>query len=188
MAYSYDFGSFGKLHANLNGTYIDEYLVTANNYVPGTTYNCAGLYGSTCSGTANAETPVFHWRHRFTTTWETPWSGLDVTLAWRYYSAVKLEQLSANPNLAAPSGGTIANGGISNDDAYLSSYSYFDVTAAVKLANKLTLRLGCNNLLDKAPPIVGSTNLPIPVGNGNTFPGVYDALGRFVFAEVTAQF
>jgi len=188
MGYAYDMGAFGKLHAQLNGTYIDEYLVTANNFVAGTTYNCAGLYGSTCSGTANAETPVFHWRHRFTTTWETPWSGLDLTLAWRYYSAVKLEQLSANPNLAAPSGGTIANGGISNTDAYLSSYSYFDVTAAVKLADKLTLRLGCNNLLDKPPPIVGDTNLPLPVGNGNTFPGVYDALGRYLFAEVTAQF
>jgi iron complex outermembrane recepter protein len=96
--------------------------------------------------------------------------------------------LSANPNLAAPAGGTIANGHISNDDAFLSSYSYFDVTAAVKLADKLTLRLGCNNILDKAPPIIGSSNLPLPVGNGNTFPGVYDALGRFLFAEVTAQF
>jgi iron complex outermembrane recepter protein len=187
-SYSYDFGAFGKLHTQLNGTYIDEYLVTANNFVAGTTYNCAGLYGSSCSGTSDAGTPVFHWRHRFTTTWETPWSGLDLTLAWRYYSAVKLEQLSANPNLAAPAGGTIANGHISNDDAFLSSYSYFDVTAAVKLADKLTLRLGCNNILDKAPPIIGSSNLPLPVGNGNTFPGVYDALGRFLFAEVTAQF
>jgi iron complex outermembrane recepter protein len=188
MSYGYDFGGFGKLHAQLNGTYIDEYLVTANQYVPGTTYNCAGLYGSTCSGTANAETPVFHWRHRFTTTWETPWSGLDLTLTWRYYSAVKLEELSANPNLAAPSGGTIANGGISNTDAYLSSYSYFDLSAAVKVAEKVTLRLGCNNVLDKPPPIIGDTNLPLPVGNGNTFPGVYDALGRFLYAEVTAQF
>jgi outer membrane receptor protein involved in Fe transport len=188
MSYSYDFGAFGKIHSQLNGTYIDEYLVTANNFVSGTTYNCAGLYGSTCSGTANAETPVFHWRHRFTSTWETPWMGLDVTATWRYYSAVKLEQLSANPNLAAPSGGTIANGGISNTDAFLSSYSYFDLSAAVKLVDKVTLRLGCNNVLDKPPPIVGTTNLPLPVGNGNTFPGVYDALGRFLFAEVTAQF
>jgi iron complex outermembrane recepter protein len=188
MSYGYDFGAFGKIHAQLNGTYIDEYLVTANNYVAGTTYNCAGLYGSSCSGSANAETPVFHWRHRFTSTWETPWSGLDITATWRYYSAVKLEQLSANPNLAAPGGGTIANGGISNTDAYLSSYSYFDLSAAVKLVDKVTLRVGCNNVLDKPPPIIGDTNLPLPVGNGNTFPGVYDALGRYLFAEVTAQF
>jgi iron complex outermembrane receptor protein len=188
MSYSYDFGAFGKIHSQLNGTYIDEYLVTANNFVAGTTYNCAGLYGSTCSGSANAETPVFHWRHRFTSTWETPWMGLDVTATWRYFSAVKLEQLSANPNLAAPSGGTVANGGISNTDAFLSSYSYFDLSASVKLVDKVTLRLGCNNVLDKPPPIVGTTNLPLPVGNGNTFPGVYDALGRFLFAEVTAQF
>ena len=39
-------------------------------------------------------------------------------------------------------------------------------------------RVGCNNVLDRPPPIVGPTNLPLPVGNGNTFPGVYVALVR----------
>ncbi len=188
MSYSYDFGALGKIHSQLNGTYIDEYLVTANNFVAGTTYNCAGLYGSTCSGTANAETPVFHWRHRFTSTWETPWMGLDVTATWRYYSAVKLEQLSANPNLAAPSGGTIANGGISNTDAFLSSYSYFDS----RLRSSWRTRSPCDSAATtswtRRRPSSAATNLPLPVGNGNTFPGVYDALGRFLFAEVTAQF
>ena len=63
------------------------------------------------------------------------------------------------------------------------------MTAAVKLADKLTVRVGCNNLLDKAPPLVGATNIAAPpTGNGNTFPGVYDSLGRYIFAELTAQF
>jgi len=190
MSYSYDLGAFGKIHSQIVGTYISEYEVIPSQINNSFSYNCAGLYGPICSSpTAGAGTPVFHWRHRLTNTWETPWQGLDVTLAWRYYSAVKLESLSANPNLAAPNGGTIASGAISNTDAFLASYSYFDLTAAVKLADKLTLRLGCNNILDKAPPLVGSTNIAAPpTGNGNTFPGVYDALGRYLFAEVTAQF
>jgi iron complex outermembrane recepter protein len=190
IAYSYDVGAFGKLHANLVGTYISQYDEIPSQIYANFAYNCAGLYGPSCSSpTTGAGNPVFRWRHRFTTTWETPWSGLDVTLAWRYYSPVRLESLSPNPNLAAPNGGTVANGAISNTDAYISSYSYFDLTAAVKIADKLTMRVGCNNLLDKAPPLVGATNIAAPpTGNGNTFPGVYDSLGRYIFAELTAQF
>lgn len=190
IAYSYDFGAFGKLHANLVGTWVDKYQNTPIALSPGTGYNCAGLYGPTCSSfLSGAGTPVFKWRHRFVTTWETPWSGLDLSLAWRYYSAVQLEKLSGNPNLSAGAGNTVASGGISNTDAYLSSYSYFDLTAAIKLADKLTLRLGCNNILDKNPPIIGSTDASDPpTFNGNTYPGVYDSLGRYLFAEVTAQF
>jgi iron complex outermembrane recepter protein len=188
VTYGYDVGAFGKLHTSIVGTYISQYDEIPSQIYPGFAYNCAGLYGPSCSSpTSGAGTPVFRWRHRMTTTWETPWSGLDVTLAWRYYSPVRLESLSPNPNLAST--GTIANGAISNTDAYISSYSYFDLTAAVKLADKLTVRVGCNNILDKAPPLVGATNIAAPpTGNGNTFPGVYDSLGRYLFAEVTAQF
>ena len=190
MSYSYDLGAAGKLFSNLVGTYIDKYEVTPVALSPGTAYNCAGLMGPTCSSPTNgAGTPVFRWRHRFSTTWETPWAGADLTLAWRYYSAVTLESLNGNPNLAAPGGATIANGGISNTDARFPTYSYFDLTASVKVAEKVTLRLGVNNLLDKAPPLVGATNIAAPpTGNNNTYPGTYDSLGRFMFAEVTAQF
>ncbi|MGB6309063.1 MAG: hypothetical protein WBF89_14865, partial [Steroidobacteraceae bacterium] len=73
--------------------------------------------------------------------------------------------------------------------AHFPTYSYFDLTASVKLADKLSLRLGVNNLLDKSPPLVGTTNIAAPpTGNNNTYPGVYDSLGRYLFAEVTAQF
>jgi iron complex outermembrane recepter protein len=190
LGYSYDLGTFGKLHSNIVGTYISQYDEIPSQIYGGFAYNCAGLYGPSCSSpTTGAGTPVFRWRHRFTTTWETPWSGLDVTLAWRYYSPVRLETLSPNPNLAAAGGGSIANGAISNTDAFIPSFSYFDLTAAVKVMDKLTVRVGCNNILDKAPPVVGTTNISAPpTGNGNTFPGVYDSLGRYLFAEVTAQF
>ncbi len=190
MSYSYDLGAGGKLFSSIVGTYIDKYEIEPVALSPGTAFNCAGLEGPTCSSPTNgAGTPVFRWRHRFSTTWETPWAGADLTLAWRYYSAVTLESLNGNPNLAAQGGATIANGGISTTDSRFPTYSYFDLTASVKLSDKVGLRLGVNNILDKAPPLVGSTNIAAPpTGNNNTYPGTYDSLGRFIFAEVTATF
>jgi len=41
------------------------------------------------------------------------------------------------------------------------------------------------------PPIIDFASFPIsspPNGNGNTFPGTYDALGRTLFVGVTADF
>jgi iron complex outermembrane recepter protein len=190
LSYAFDLGSLGKIHTALVGTYINEYQVTPIAGNPASAYNCVGLYGATCSSfLTGAGIPVFRWRNTLRTTWSTPWSGLDVSLAWRYFSPVKTEQLSGNPNLTAGAGATIANGGISNTDAYLSSYSYFDLTAAVKLGDKMSLRLGVNNIFDKNPPIIGASTLPgPPAGNGNTFPQVYDSLGRFIFGEFIAQF
>jgi iron complex outermembrane recepter protein len=189
MGYRFDVpAALGKIVTTLQGTYLTSYLVTPIGGNIQTAYDCVGLYGPICSGTGAAGTPIPRWRHRFTATWETPWQDLDITLAWRYIGPVRLELLSSEVNLAAPSTSTIANGGISNTDAYLSSYSYFDLTAAIKLADKVTFRVGCNNLLDKAPPLIGTTDLPGTTGNGNTFPGYYDSLGRFLFAELTAQF
>jgi iron complex outermembrane recepter protein len=188
IGYRFDIAGAGKVITGLQGTYMQSYLVTPVGANIASAYDCAGLYGPTCSGAGAAGVPAPRWRHRFTATWQAPWQSLDVTLAWRYIGPVRLELLSLDPNLAAPSTSTIANGGISNTDAYLASYSYFDLTAAIKLTDKVTFRLGCNNLLDKAPPLVGSTDLPVGTGNGNTFPGYYDSLGRFLFAQITAQF
>jgi outer membrane receptor protein involved in Fe transport len=190
LSYSVDIGSLGKIRTALVGTYIDKYQVTPIAASPASSYNCSGLYGATCSSFfTGAGIPIFRWRDTLRTTWSTPWSGLDVSLAWRYFSPVKAELLSSNPNLAAGGGGTIANGGISSTDAFISSRSYFDLTAAMKLGDKVTLRLGVNNILDKDPPIIGSSTLPgAPAGNGNTFPQVYDSLGRFIFGEIIAQF
>src|SRR5580658_4337206 len=189
LEYAFDMGAAGKLHTSLVGTWLDEYEVTPISAIGSSAYNCAGYYGASCSNfTSGAGTPVFRWRNTFRTTWQAPWSGLDVTLSWRYFSPVKIENLSPNTNLAAAPGCTIANGCLSNTDAFISSYSYFDITAAIKLADKVTLRLGCNNILDKQPPVIGATNLPAPpIGNGNTMPQVYDSLGRYIFGSITAQ-
>ena len=45
-----------------------------------------------------------------------------------------------------------------------------------------------NNVFDKDPPLVGQGNCVATVCNGNTFPQVYDALGRYIFVGVSADF
>jgi outer membrane receptor protein involved in Fe transport len=180
LSYAFDIGAFGKIRSAFVGTYLAAFKTTAVQSSPGTAYDCAGYYGPSCG------TPDFRWRHTLRNTWSTPWSGLDLSVAWRFFSAVTLDELSPNANISAAAGNTIANGFISNTDARLSSRSYIDLTAAVKVGEKVTVRLGVNNVLDKDPPLVGTTNLV--GGNGNTFPQIYDSLGRYLFATVTAQF
>jgi iron complex outermembrane recepter protein len=189
LSYAFDIGSLGKIRTGLVGTYIDRYEDEPIAHNPSSAYNCVGLYGATCSSfNTGAGIPVFRWRHTLRTTWSTPWSGIDLSLAWRYFAGVKSEQFSGNPNLTAGTG-TVANGGISNTDAFIPSFNYLDVTASMKITDKVTVRLGVNNVFDKDPPIIGATTLPgPPAGNGNTFPQVYDSLGRFIFGQVVAQF
>ncbi len=49
----------------------------------------------------------------------------------------------------------------------------------------LMLRVGVNNVFDKEPPL--SADVGTGTGNGNTFPGTYDALGRYWFMGVSVR-
>ena len=181
--YALGLRGYGRLAFALQGTYIGGLYTTTITGLPSTRYDCAGYYGPICGE------PVPKWRHRMTVTWMTPWHGLQATATWRYFSPVTLDALSPNAALGKlHGGGTIANGAISNTDAHIASYSYFDLTAAMPVAHGVVARLGVNNVLDKQPPVIGLSDLPGVFGNGNTFPQMYDSLGRYIFVDVTAKF
>jgi outer membrane receptor protein involved in Fe transport len=68
---------------------------------------------------------------------------------------------------------------------------------SAKVGDRYSLRLGINNLLDTDPPLASNTadaaagygaRTAPPFGNGNTYPQVYDSMGRFLFAGVTVDF
>ena len=62
---------------------------------------------------------------------------------------------------------------------------------AVEIGKSYIFRLGVNNLADKDPPLIPSgpaSSCPVTFCNGNTWPQVYDSLGRYVYARFTAQF
>ena len=68
--------------------------------------------------------------------------------------------------------------------ADLDSVSYIDLAGIWNVTEKIEVRAGVNNVFDQEPPIVGQAAGPSIFGNGNTFPGLYDALGRYWFAAV----
>ena len=171
MNYRFALGETGgRLALQVIGTYVDELLIEPLSGF-GVSYDCKGLYGTVCL------VPTPEWRHKLRATWSSPWN-LDVSVSWRYIDAVDLDFSSADPDLTGDVPGT---------DARFSSRSYFDLAASYNW-NKVAFRLGINNLLDKDPPLVGQDNCTPVFCNGNTFPQVYDTLGRYVFAGLTADF
>ena len=97
----------------------------------------------------------------------------------RHFSRVRDDAASSDPDLS----GTVLAG-----NAELKAQNYFDLTLTAKAFNKFNFRVGVNNILDRDPPLAGGQVIPAGFGNGNTFPQVYDALGRYFFAGVTFDF
>jgi outer membrane receptor protein involved in Fe transport len=155
-------GGAGKLGVSLEGTYLDTFTQDPG---PGLgTIDCKGLYNAPCG----VKIPNPNWRHQMRFDWTTPWKGFDLALTWRYYSSVTLYQ--GNPNQL---------------DYKLDSQDYFDLAGSWAITDKVQVRLGIDNLLDQDPPlsgIVGTT------GNGNTYPQVYDSMGRYIFGAMTVKF
>jgi outer membrane receptor protein involved in Fe transport len=109
--------------------------------------------------------------------WHTPWHGLGLSLAWRYTAAVDLEKTSSNPSLS---------GVVPPSDARLGAVNYLDAALSMPIRSGWTLRVGVNNLLDRDPPLLGTSDYSSP-GADNTFPGMYDAMGRYLFMDVTGS-
>lgn len=175
-SYTREIGDIGSLSASVVGTWLDK--LTTDNGVS-TPYDCAGYYGLTCG------TPNPTWRHKARLTYTSP-SGIGVSVQWRYFSSVKIDLDSSNPTL---------NGPYVPFNAKIPSQSYFDLATTFALADHYTFRIGVQNILDKDPPIIGANGsssqinaCPSVFCSGNTFPNVYDALGRYIYAGITLDF
>lgn len=174
-SYARQIGGMGSMNLSFVGTYLDELIADVG--VANVKYDCTGLYGTKC-GTPNPK-----WRHKFRAGFTFP-SGIGISGQWRYFSGVDIDVSSSDPDLAAPP----TNAGFFPANRRLNSVSYFDLALTARLADRYNFRLGANNILDREPPIAGSQVIGAGSGNGNTFPQVYDALGRYVFAGVTVDF
>jgi iron complex outermembrane receptor protein len=171
----------GSLLFSLEGTYLKDLQTSP---VPGGvlgSYDCKGFFGATC-GAGNPS-----WRSVFNVTWSTPWDALDLNVRWRYYGSTVSEQYSSSPYLAGTPYVPLG---------HIPAYSYFDLTATFNVYKTIRLELGVNNVADKVPPMVVGSDCSTSSGggnsgancNGNTFPGYYDAMGRYLFAHLSAQF
>ncbi|MFL6602031.1 MAG: TonB-dependent receptor domain-containing protein [Steroidobacteraceae bacterium] len=175
LAYRFDMGSLGKLRSRLDGTYLLKLITTPGGGAP---YDCAGRFGPSCA----PETPK--WRHRLSVDWDTP-LGLSAGATWRFIGSATNTLLDPN----TPDYGGADNVALGRPDARIPTISYIDLRASYTW-NKVTLRAGVNNVLDKDPPIIDTINSG---GNSifaesNTYPSLYDTAGRFLFLNATVDF
>lgn len=175
-AYSHQIGDLGTLGFSLVGTYLDKH-VTDNGLTEA--YDCTGYYGPTCAGVYP------EWRHRARLTLNMK-NGLGVSMAWRYFGAVDIEYSNPSATLA---------GNYYDADAHIGAQSYFDLALTAKVGRSFSWQLGVNNILDRQPPLThsgsarfGQGNCASVVCNGNTYPGTWDALGRYIYTGVTLDF
>jgi len=171
LSYSYRFGHLGTLSAGFNGTWVDKFLV---NDGLNPIYNCAGFYGATCGN------PLPKWRHKLRLGFQLP-VGIGISAQWRYVGKVKHERLSTDE---------VLNGAPPLLNARVKAQSYFDLASTFTVGDHYNFRLGVNNIFDRNPPLFTSSagSCAAVFCNGNTYPGVYDNLGRYFFAGATLNF
>ena len=141
--------------------------------------DCSGTYGG---GVCGYPTPDF--QNNLRLTWTSPWN-VRVSLLWRHISKVEgLDVLDIGGETCGPDG----------DDQCTTTYplkavNYIDLTALWDVRENINIRVGVSNLFGTEPPIVGSNLTGANImGNGNTFPGVYDAFGRYAFIAATLNY
>ena len=168
----------GSLDFNLNGTY----TATLTTFLPdGTGYDCVGRYGLVCS-LNNAPTPRY--RQELRATWISPWN-LTLSANWRFIGSSALDFNQDVPDLQD---GSFRDR--NPTDAHIPDYSYLDLSFKYRVNDKVSLRGGVNNVLDTVPPLLDTNSFGISApafGNGNTFPELYDPLGRYLFIGFTAD-
>jgi outer membrane receptor protein involved in Fe transport len=120
---------------------------------------CEGNWGATCGF------PTPDTRNNLRATWTTPWN-VTASAQWRYISDVK--------DL--------------NGFRDLDEVNYLDIAGIWDINEWASFRAGVNNVTDKAPPIAGNGAGASIYGNGNTFPGMYDALGRYYYVGASIGF
>jgi len=171
LSYNMDlgFGLSGAEGSNLAfrfyGTWVDKYDYTPVAGIPNV-YECGGAFGLTCG----APNPT--WRNSLATIWSS--GPLTAQLLWRYIGSVDDEGKNDLYDYAVQS---------------IDSQSYFDLSGTWAFNDAVTLGFGIDNLADTMP----SVKIPSPQNNGNgeqsnTFPTVYDLMGRTYWATLKVKF
>jgi len=170
-------GNMGHLVSMMNGSYLDH--LTQAPYPGAPTFDCAGMFGNTCAGgTSGSVNP--RWRHNLRVTWETPWNA-SLSLQWRFIGPTSFDNNSSNPILA-----NVEEGAYDAYNARIPGYSYLDIATTWQPNPHLEFRVGCNNLLDKDPPVLPLFDISGNGGAPNSFQ-TYDLLGRQIFVAFTAK-
>jgi outer membrane receptor protein involved in Fe transport len=174
-------GAWGNLAFEFTGTWLKDFKFDSGAGLG--PYDCVGLYGPVCNGNAGiAINPLAQWRHKVRGTWSTPWN-VDLSATWRHIDSVSLDAFDSNPQLF--------NADLQTPEEHkLGARDYLDLALSWAMTKQFTLWAGVNNIFDTDPPLAGTSSGigPTSSATGNTFPQMYDPLGRRIFISLTAKF
>jgi outer membrane receptor protein involved in Fe transport len=180
ISYRRDLG-FARLNWSFIGNKTDRSLFQATP----TSINrdCVGFFSPGCE----LPTPEYSWNMRTTLAFE---GGSDLSLLWRHIDNVSVEPVAPTPQVTP---GIPTNAGPSNffaDYRNIPAYDYFDLSFQQSIGEHMRFTLTIQNLLDKDPPFVGGQAGGAGASSTatNTFPSVYDPIGRRFTAGVNLRF
>jgi iron complex outermembrane recepter protein len=168
---------WGALSASLNGSYLQHNSSTPYRTAP--SYDCAGLFGSTClNGSVNPT-----WRHNLRVTWDTPWKS-QLSVQWRFIGRTGFDNNSTQTALQNQE-----EGFYDPVLTHIPSVSYLDLSAIWDISQHVQVRAGVNNAFDKDPPFLPNGDVVSQVSASvlNTY-STYDVLGRDFFIALRATF
>ncbi|WP_323144754.1 TonB-dependent receptor domain-containing protein [Massilia phyllosphaerae] len=160
------YGSDMQWNLDTNWTFTDELTFTPIQELPDLKNRCVGTWGATCGQ------PVPRWKGTARVSMKT--GPLLLSARARYTGGVTVDTyaLAANP----PALDSLTN-------PKIKGYTYLDLTAGYEFNRTVNLLGGVRNVLDKDPPILGSSQLP----SNNTVPATYDTLGRSFFVTLNVK-
>ncbi len=178
IRYAFDMAGMGSLDVGINANYVLER--TKQDRVGTPINDCVGLAGKTCLR------PTPEWSFVQSTRWTM--GPATIQLNWRYLDSIEQDSLvleafrfdaTNNPEGVSPSDFAVNE---------IASQSYFDLTGTFDLNETWQVRAGVDNLFDHEPPVVGNEWGGTAENSGNTYPAVYDALGRAFYVGASARF
>ncbi len=165
--YGFDLGDRGTVNVGVNAAYMIEHIIQDAATFPAN--DCTGLVGAICLR------PYYEWNIVTAAQWAMgPWTA---GLRWQYLDGVTQDAIALGgtdpADFAKPS---------------IGSYSYFDLSGSYDINEMWSVRASIDNLFDRDPPVVGNEYGGTTENSGNTFPAVYDPIGRYFTVGVTARF
>ena len=159
----YDLGNWGNLDINVNANY---YMTNELQSAPfSAVVDCNGYYGTTCD-------PVPQLRIVQRTTWR--FDDVELSYLWRHLSGMDAQT------------GEAAN--LFPAFRSIEAYDYFDLAGSYRLNDNVRFNATVTNIFDEDPPVIGNSTGTTSFNSGNTFPSLYDVLGRVYTVGVTVNF
>jgi hypothetical protein len=158
-----DIGRWGELGFALTAhKYLtNEFQTTAASAI----VDCKGVYGTSCD-------PVPEFRSTFRINWF--YDDYNASLLWRHIGA-----MDAQSNEAAS---------LFSSFRSVSSNNYADLSVAYAFQDWARVSLLITNLMDEDPPILGNETGSTSFNSGNTFPSLFDTVGRMYSINVKFMF